>query len=178
LSDQGGLITAFVKPVAEMSAAHARSAPHEKRETRACWGAFFLTWCAYSAHDLGPLADFAFTSSPAFQWAWWVCAALGAIWLLVAFRSSVLGPFDIMQVLWSAARIGGCAWLLWSNMYPSDDAFAGADIAAYLLKGFYIALIAADLAPLVIVLMRLGGGSARKMVEDDIAANDLNWENE
>jgi hypothetical protein len=159
---RGGLITALVTPFADEAAAQARRPPHAQRQSRAGYGAFFLSWCWVTLDLCGPLAPARI--DPMFRYAWWGCAALGAYWLLAGFLGRARGP--LVGGLGLLAEAAGATWLLWDRMYPADM-----PLAAFLLHGIYVSVLCSALAQFLAVLIPLPG-DAERIVRENMAAKN------
>jgi hypothetical protein len=159
---RGGLISALVAPFADEAAAQARRPPHAQRQSRAGYGAFFLTWC-YTTAGINPFAPDPLP--PAFQYAWWGCAALGAYWLLAGLFGRARGP--LTGGLGLLAEAAGASWLLWSQMYP-----AGSTLAALLLHGVYLSVLCSALAQFAAAFLAMPRGDAESVVRENMAMNN------
>jgi len=160
---RGGLMSAF----ADEAAAQSRRPPHAQRQSRAGYGAFFLSWCWVTLDVCGPVAPM--PPPPVLFYGWWGCAALGAYWLLVGLFGRARGPLTGGPGL--LAEAGGASCLLWNRMYP-----AGMPQAGFLLHGVYLSVLCSVLAQLVAAWFAEPRGDALALVDENIAENEFDWE--
>ena len=160
---RAGLPSALVTPFADEAAVQSRRPPHAQRQSRAGYGAFFLSWCWVTLEVCGPIAPVRI--DPMFHYAWWGFAALGMFWLLAGLFGRARGP--LVGGLGLLAEAAGASWMLWNQMYP-----AAMPIASFLLHGVYLSVLCSALAQLVAAFLAMPRGDAESVVRRNMAAKN------
>jgi hypothetical protein len=174
-----GPLSAVVMPIAEAIVQHQALPPFQKNAARASMGAFLLTYCVYAAagspavffgQSLGAAVS-AFLrapSAPPLALAVWAgCAAFGLLWFCLGIRGARSGPRDIMGVVWAVLAVIGCAVALLRHWYLSPELGDWVWLVNVLLRGWYIATIAASLVRFVIAA-GFGQGNALRTINRQI----------
>jgi hypothetical protein len=161
-----GPLSAIAVPIADGVAQHLAATPHQKNLSYASWGAGLLTWCAYLAVMLGHAVH----QFPAWvPIAWAVAVTLGLLMLAVGLHNA-RGPRDIMAAVWWAAVAAGCIALLWYEAYPDWG-----PLAAFLIKGCYLGMLATAVVRFWIAVRGIGGGKIAKLVTKQKAHGDADF---
>jgi hypothetical protein len=167
MSDRNGLISGLITPFADEATAQSRRPPHAQRQSRAGYGASLLSLCYATREVYGPLARW--PVEPAFHYAWWGCAVLGGWWLLAGLFGRIRGP--LVGGLGLFVEAAGASGLLWKHIYP-----LGMPLATFLLHAAYLAVLWSALAQLATALIGPPRGNARKLVDENIAENEFDWD--
>lgn len=184
MAEQRGLFTAL-EPLAEAVAQHRAASPRDQNFTRASWGAFLLTGCAYTARYspifLGDRFEAVMSAvlsdplhPPAALVVWIASCALGLLWLWIGVRGA-RGPRDVMTAFWAAVRMALVMCALLRHWYPPRDWGDWIPLGNLVLRGVYFGSLAEGSMQFLLAARGPGGGSAQKMVRQQIAQNEIVW---
>jgi hypothetical protein len=174
VSEIRGIFSAIGVPVADAIALHQRKPAHEKKLTVIGSAAALLAWCFYLwpifAQPVGH-APFTASHDALITAGIWAAVLIGALLALLAGLRGVRGMRDWSAALWRLLLAGGCAALLWQEVYPADW-----PAAAFLVKGFYWGWFGAHLAHFCAAAQLLGSGSAFGVVTRALKDIEFNWD--
>ena len=164
MSDGRQAIREFAASIPQEFQRHHNLPPHQKAAARASYGAFILGLCGYAAAVFGPYAsDF----PPPVLLVFAGIAGFGLLLLVVGVRKA-RWPRDVMQAFWAVALPVAGWWAL--------SAWQGPQVFTNIwVQWFGTGFLAVALVHLFLALRGMPG-DARKMVDSDIAANTLDWE--
>jgi hypothetical protein len=154
MSDIRGPLSGIGVPIAEALREYRAQPPSKKSVAGVGFGAAVLAEWVY----LGPAFDGRLLgiSGVLADEVWVAVAVVPLLWVIFTLRLA-RGQRDMASALGWSLLAAGWAALLWWHMYPDPRA---APFLAFLLKGFYWAGLAANLARVVAALQLFGGGSA------------------
>jgi hypothetical protein len=161
-----GPISAIVVPAAEAWQKHESAPPHIKKDNAAYAGGLIVGAAGYIAVTLGPQAQ-SFPREYVIGYAAVTC--LGLVMVASGLRGSRGMPRDLF-LAFRAVAIPIAGYVAMMNFMPELW-----DL--YLVRLFTVA-VATGNALRFWLAIRGASGDARQLVKADIAANDLDWDNE
>ena len=158
-----GPLSAIAAPIAEELAKHQALPPDKKSANHAYMGGLICGTCGYVAVTLGPYA-----SSFPDEWKLGFAgvAGFGLLLLIVGWRGA-RGRRDPLGAMFAVA-------------VPAGGFFAVMNYAPELLDEFYVrafccGIVTANFVRFWIAIRGPGGGSAQKVVRQQIAQNEIVW---
>lgn len=160
-----GPLSAIGTPIAESAQRFAASGPFNQAVGLACFGAIFLAFCGETAAALGTAALARW--SPVALAVFAGVAGVGLLLLVVGWRGA-RGPRNAVMALTSIATpclLAAGVWCIWGPQAFHNPLVQW--IGAPFLIGFAVRLV---------LSLRGISGNARKMVDQNIKANELDWD--